>query len=169
VKALAHVLVALGLVALQAAVLTWVGGGAFSVAVAACCVVWFGLNEGNVDGSVSAAGTGYVLDLVTGAPKGLHTFLCVLLFVATRAVAAAVDVRGRGPFALLSGLGALLLSVGAMLLTRYTSSPDVAPGALLLPRMLVEAAATAAASPLVWTLLRRVDLLFDREEPGLLR
>lgn len=168
-KALAHVLVALGLVALQAAVLRWLGGGAFSVAVAACCVVWFGLHEGNVDGSVAAAGTGYVLDLVTGAPKGLHTFLCVLLFVATRAVAAAVDVKGRAPFALLSGLGALVVSVGALLLTRYTSSPDLAPGALLVPRMLVEAIATAAASPLVWMLLRRVDLAFEREEPGLLR
>lgn len=168
-KALAHVLVALLLAGLQAALLRWVGGGAFSVALLAVCVVHLGLHEGNVDGSVAAAGTGYVLDLVTGAPKGLHTFLCVLLFVAVRAVAAAVDVRGRAPFALLSGLGALVLSSGAFILTRYTAPPDLAPRALLLPRMLVEAAATAAVAPLVLALLRRVDGLFAREEPGLLR
>ena len=168
-KALAHVLVALALAGVQASLLRWVGGGWFSLSLLAACVVYLGLSEGNVDGSVAAAGTGYVLDLVTGSPKGLHTFLCVLLFVLVRAVSAAVDVRGRGPFALLSGLGALVLSLGALLLARFTSAPEVAPGALLVPRMLLEAAATAALAPLLQPLLRRVDLLFDREEPGLLR
>jgi rod shape-determining protein MreD len=169
VKALAHVLAALLLAALQAALLRWLGGGAFSLALLAACVVYLGLHEGNVDGSVAAAGTGYLLDLVTGSPKGLHTFLCVLLFVAVRAVAAAVDVRGRSAFALLSGLGALVISLGALVLTRYTSPPELAPGAILLPRMLVEAVATAAASPLVLALLGKLDSLFEREEPGLLR
>lgn len=168
-KALVHVVVALLVVALQASLLRWVGGGAFSLALLAACVVYLGLNESNVDGSVAAAGTGYLLDLVTSSPKGLHTFLCVLLFVAVRAVAAAVDVRGRAPFALLSGLGALFLSVGALLLTRYTSAPSLAPGAILLPRMLFEGLATAAASPIVFALMRRVDGLLEREEQGLLR
>jgi rod shape-determining protein MreD len=168
VKALVQVLVALVLAAAQAALLRWVGGGVFSVSLLAACVVHLGLSEGNVDGSVAAAGTGYVLDVVTGAPKGLHTFLCVLLFVLVRGVGAAVDVRGRAPFALLSGLGAAVLSVGALLLTRFTSSPEAAPGVNLAGRILVEALATAAVAPVVLALLRRVDLLFDREEPGLL-
>ncbi len=167
-KALAHVLVALLLAAAQAAVLTWVGGGAFSLSLLASVVVYLGLHENNVDGSVAAAGTGYVLDVVTGAPKGLHTFLCVLIFVLARAVGAAVDVRGRAPFAALSGLAAAVLSVGALLLTRFTSAPELAPGANLAGRIAVEALCTAAASPAVLALLRRVDLLFDREEPGLL-
>lgn len=167
-KALVHVLAALALAAAQAALLRWIGGGLFSVSLLAACVVYLGLHEGNVDGSVAAAGVGYVLDVVTASPKGLHTFLCVLLFVLVRGVAAAVDVRGRGPFALLSGLGALVVSLGALLLTRFTSTPEVAPGANLLGRILVEALVTAAAAPAVLALLRRVDLLFDREEPGLL-
>jgi hypothetical protein len=168
VKPLAHVLFALGLAAVQAAVLRWLGGGAFSLSLLAACVVYLGLNGGNVDGSVAAAGVGYVLDLLTGSPKGLMTFLAVLLFVAVRGVSAAVDVRSRASFALLSGVGAVFLSLGALLLTRYTAPEEAAPGALLLPRMIAEGVFTAALSPLVMMGLRRIDALFHREEPGLL-
>ncbi len=168
-KPLAHVLFALVLAGLQAAVLRWVGGGAFSMSLLAACVVYLGLHGGNVDGSVGAAGVGYVLDLVTGSPKGLMTFLAVLTFVLARAVGAAVDVRGRAGFAALSGLGALVFSLGAMLLLGYTAPPETAPGATLIGRVIVEALLTAAASPVVLVGMRRIDALFHREEPGLLR
>jgi cell shape-determining protein MreD len=169
VKPVAHVLVALALAAVQAAVLRWVGGGAFPVALLAACIVYLGLHGGNVDGSVGAAGIGYVMDLMAGSPKGLMTFLAVLLFLVTRAVSASVDVRGRAPFALLSGLGAIFVSVGALLLTRATMPAEAAPGALLVPRILLEGFLTGALSPLVFAGLRRVDAMFHREEPGLLR
>ena len=168
-KPLAHVIFALALASLQAALLRWVGGGAFSLALPAACVVYVALHGGNVDGSVSAAGVGYVMDLMTGSPKGLMTFLAVALFLVVRGTSAAVDVRSRSGFAVLSGFGALFLSVGALLLGRYTAAPGSAPGATLIPRMLVEAVLTGALSPLVLAGLRRVDGLFHREEPGLLR
>jgi rod shape-determining protein MreD len=169
VKPLAHVLFALLLAALQSAILRWVGGGSVSVALVACCVVWAGLQAGNVDGSVAAAGIGYVLDLMAGTPKGLMTFLAVALFVAVRGAAAAVDLRGRAGFALLSGLGALFLSIGATILLRSTSAPEAAPGWGLAGRMIVEALLTALAAPVMAVGLRRLDGLFHREEPGLLR
>jgi hypothetical protein len=169
VKPLAHVLLALALAAVQAAVLRWAGGGAFPVALVAACIVYLGLHGGNVDGSVGAAGIGYVMDLMAGTPKGLMTFLAVLLFLVTRAVCAAVDVRGRAPFALLSGLGAVFVSLGSLLLTRATAAAEAAPGPLLLPRMLLEGVLTGALSPFVFAGLRRVDGMFHREEPGLLR
>jgi rod shape-determining protein MreD len=169
VKPLAYVLFALLLAAVQAALLRWLGGGAFSLALLAACVVYLGMHGGNVDGSVSAAGVGYVMDLVAGTPKGLMTFLAVVLFVLVRAASMSVDVRGRAAFALLSGLGALVLSAGAAILTRNTSVSEAAPGLVLLPRMLVEALLTGALSPLVLIALRRVDGLFHREEPGLIR
>jgi hypothetical protein len=169
VKPIAHVLFALALAGVQAALLRWFGGGSFSLALPAACVVYVALHGGNVDGSISAAGIGYVMDLMGGSPKGLMTFLAVGLFVATRAVSAAVDVRGRGPFALLSGLGALFLSIGGLVLLRTTSAPEAAPGATLLPRMLLDALLTGALSPLVLAGLRRLDRTFHREEPGLLR
>ena len=168
-KPLAHVIFALLLGALQAALLRWIGGGSFSVALLACCVVWAGLQAGNVDGSVAAAGIGYVMDLSCATPKGLMTFLAVALFLIVRAVTAAVDLRGRAGFALLSGLGALFLSVAASILLRNTAAPEAAPGWGLAGRMLVEAVLTAALSPIVAPGLRRLDALFHREEPGLLR
>jgi rod shape-determining protein MreD len=169
VRPLAHVFVALLLAALQAALLRWVGGGAFSLSLLACCIVWAGLQAGIVDGSVAAAGIGYLLDLGAGTPKGLMTFLAVALFVVVRAVSAAVDLRGRGGFALLSGLGALFLSVGATVLLKNTAAPEAAPGWALAGRMIVEALLTAALAPVVGMGLRRLDALFHREEPGLLR
>jgi rod shape-determining protein MreD len=169
VKPVAHVLFALAVAGAQAALLRWIGGGAFSLALPAACVVYVALHGGNVDGSISAAGIGYVMDLMSGAPKGLMTFLAVALFLAVRATSAAVDVRSRSGFAALSGVGALFLSLGAFLLTRYVVPPESAPGAMLLPRMLAEAVLTGALSPIVLAGLRRVDSLFHREEPGLLR
>lgn len=168
-KPLAHVVFALLLAALQAALLRWVGGGSFSLALLACCIVWAGLHGGNVDGSIAAAGVGYVLDLMAGTPKGLMTFLAVALFLGVRAAAAAVDLRGHAGFALLSGLGALFLSIGATVLLRNTAAAEAAPGAALAGRIVVEALLTAAAAPLLHLALARLDALFHREEPGLLR
>jgi rod shape-determining protein MreD len=122
-----------------------------------------------VDGAVAAAGIGYVMDLACATPKGLMTFLAVALFLVVRAVSAAVDLRGRAGFALLSGLGALFLSVGGAILLRNTSAPEAAPGWGLAGRILVEAILTAALAPVVALGLRRLDTLFHREEPGLLR
>lgn len=168
-KPAAFVAFALLLAAVQAALLRWVGGGWFSLTLVAACIVYVGLHGGNVDGSVAAAGAGLVLDLMSGSPKGLMTFLAVLLFVIVRAVSAAVDVRGRGAFSLLSGLGSLFLSLGGLFLLRSTSPPETAPGATLLPRMLLDALLTGALSPVVLVGLRRLDRTFHREEPGLLR
>jgi len=168
VKPLAHVLFALLLAALQASLLRWVGGGWFSLSLVAACVVYLGLHGGNIDGSVGAAGVGYVLDLVTGSPKGLLTALSVLLFLVVRALSGAVDVRSRAAFGLLSGAGALFLALGAMVLTRWTAPVEAAPGASLIPRMLGEAMLTGFVAPALLPVLRRIDGLFQREEPGLL-
>jgi rod shape-determining protein MreD len=168
VKPLAYVVFALLLAAVQAALLRWLGGGSFSLGLVACCLVYVGLHGGNVDGSISAAGVGYVLDLMAGTPKGLLTFLSVALFLLVRAVSAAVDVRGRAPFAALSGGGALFLSVGAAVLLRAATA-EPAPGALVVPRMVLEAVLTALLAPVVLLGLKRIDALFHREEPGLLR
>ncbi len=168
-KPIAHVAFALLVAALQAALLRWLGGGAFSVALLATCVVFVGLHGSNVDGAVSAAGIGYVMDLMAGTPKGLMTFLAVALFLVVRVASSSVDLRGRAAFSLLSGLGSLFLSVGATVLLRNTVTAEAAPGALLAGRILVEAVLTAAAAPVVLLGLKRLDAMFHREEPGLLR
>lgn len=168
-KPAAWVLLALVLSALQSALLAAVGGGTFTVLLLAPCLVYLGFHAGNVDGVVAAAGVGYVLDLTTGSPKGLMTFLAVGVFLLARALVAGVDVRGWGGFAVASVAAALFLSLGALALAGFVAPADASPGAGLLPRMLVEALLTGALSPLVLLGMRRVDGLFTREEPGLLR
>ncbi len=167
-KQVLHVLLALLLSSLQAALLHQLGAG-FSLAPVLPCVVYLGLRSGIVDGAVGAAAVGYVLDILAGGPKGLMTFLSVLLFLFSRLVGASLDIRGRLGFALLSGTGTFLFGLGAWLLTRYVSTAAAAPGARLLWRMLVEAILTAALAPLVGWLMQRIDRLVEREEPGLLR
>jgi hypothetical protein len=169
VKPLTHILFALFLAALQSAFLRWAGGGSFSLMLPMACVVYLAIHAGNVDGSVGAAGVGYVLDLSTGTTKGLMTFLAVVVFLLVRGINAAVDVRGRWGFAVLTTLGTLFTSLGALVLVRLAAPDEIAPGVRLVPRMLVEALLTGVLSPLVQAGMKRVDGLFRREDPGLLR
>ena len=168
-KPLVHILFALLLSALQAALLRWVGGGAFSLLLPVACVVYLAIHAGNVDGSVGAAGVGYVMDLTTGTTKGLMTFLAVAAFLVVRVVQSSVDVRGRAGFAAVTALTTFLVSFGALTLALVASPPEAAPGVRLLPRMVLEAVLTGALSPLVLAGMKRLDGLFRREEVGLLR
>ena len=160
---------ALVLVAVQAALLRYVGGGAFSIALAVPIVVYLALHGGNVDGALGAAAVGYVMDLMAGGPKGLMTFLAVALFLVSRLAVAALSIHGKTGFAILSGAGTLFCGVGALILTRSVSPAESAPGFALLGRMAVEALLTGLLSPLVLLGMRRLDGLFAREETGLLR
>lgn len=168
-KPFVHIVFALILSALQCAILRWVGGGTFSLLLPVACVVYLAVYAGNVEGSVGAAGVGYVLDLATGGTKGLMTFLAVLVFLLIRAVNAAVDVRGRWGFAVLTALAALITSLGSLALLRIAAVPEVAPGLRLVPRMVIEALLTGAAAPLVLAGMKSIDGMFRREDPGLLR
>jgi hypothetical protein len=157
------------LVSLQAALLHHLGGGAVSVAVALPVVVYLGLHGGNVEGPVGAAAVGYVIDLMAGGPKGLMTFLAVVLFLFSRLAGAALSVQGRLAFGVLSTIGSFLYGAAALGLTRAVSPAESAPGTALLGRVAVEALATGLVSPVVLSVLRRAEVLFDRDEPGLLR
>jgi rod shape-determining protein MreD len=168
VKPLAHAALALLLAGVQAVLLRHLGGGALTLCLLAPPLVHLALTAGNVDGAVGAAGVGYVLDLTAGTPKGLMTFMAVVVFLAVRLVAAAVDVRGRLGFGLLSGAAAAGLSAGAIALQRAAVGPEAAPGWELLPRLLVEALLTGLAAPLVQLALRRLDALLGAEEPDLI-
>ncbi len=160
---------ALVLVSLQTALLRYVGGGAFSVALALPIVVYLGLHAGNVDGAVGAAGVGYVVDLMAGGPKGLMTFLAVGLFLGSRVAGAALSVQGMPGFAALSGLGTFLYGLAALAIARAVSSAESAPALGLLWRVLIEALLTGALSPLVLLAMRWVEGFYVREESGLLR
>jgi rod shape-determining protein MreD len=168
-RPVAAFLVSLALASVQAAILRFAGGGGLSLALALPVVVYLGLFAGNVDGAVGAAGVGYVIDLMSGGPKGLMTFLAVALFLFSRLIGAALAVQGRIGFAVLTGIGTFLYGAVALLFLGAVSPAESAPGFGLTGRLLAESLATAALSPLVFEVMRRVDGLFVREESGLLR
>jgi hypothetical protein len=167
VRPLLYSAVALALAALQAALLRQLGGGAVTVCLLAPLLVHLALGAGNVDGVVGAAGVGYVLDLVTGTPKGLLTSLAVAAFLAARLTGAAVHVRGWLGFAALSAAVSLGLSTGAIALLRVAVPPESQPSWALLPRLLLEAGLTGLCAPLLQLGLRRLDAALGSEEPDL--
>lgn len=159
---------ALVLVALQAVLLHFVGGGAFSLALPLAVVVYLGLEAENVEGLLGAAVVGYLMDASAGGPRGLVVFLSVVAFLLARLAGATMHLGGRRGFALLTGVLTFLFGLAALLFTRYVSPPEAAPGARLLWRILVEAVLTGAASPAVMWAMERIDGIFEKEEPGLL-
>jgi rod shape-determining protein MreD len=169
VRSLLLILLALVLAALQAAVLRWAGGGAVPLALPLALVVHLGLTAGTVEGAVTAAGIGYVVDLTTGGPKGLMTSLAVGLYLFSRLAGASVDVHGRVGFGVLTAVGVLLYGAAALGVTDLVTPAEVAPRWALMSRVALEAAATGVASVWLLPILRRIDGLFHREEPGLLR
>lgn len=166
-RTLAFIGAGLLLATFQAVLLRRLGGGVVPLQLLVPCVAWLALEAENVEGVLAAAGNGWVMDLFAGTPTGLFTFMAVLLFLGCRAAGLAVDLRGRAGFAVLSGVGALALSTGAMLLQRWAGVAEATPGAGLIPRMLGEAVLTALASPLILVGLDRLNALLGREEPGL--
>ncbi len=167
-KALLQILLALLLLAAEAALLRLVGG-AVTLALPLAVVVHLALRAENVEGILVAAAVGYLVDVAAGGPTGLLTFLSVLLFLGARFAGATVDVRGWRGFALLVGAGTFAVGLGAFLLTRWVAPAGTEPGGRVLWRILVEAVLTGAAAPAVLWVLRRIDALFEEEEPGLLR
>lgn len=166
-RPLAFIGAGLLLATVQAVALGLLGGGVVPLQLLVPCVAWLALEAENVEGVLAAAGNGWVMDLFSGTPTGLFTFMSVLLFLGCRAASLAVDLRGRAGFAVLSGAGALTLSTGAMLLQRWAGVAEATPGVGLIPRMLGEAVLTALASPLILMGLDRLNGLLGREEPGL--
>jgi len=166
-RPLAFIAAGLLLGALQSVLLRWVGGGTVPLQLLVPCIAWLALEAENVEGVTAAAGIGYAMDLFGGTPAGLFTFMGVVLYLGARATGIAVDLRGRLGFAVLTGAGCLAGSFGAMLIQRWAGVPEAPPGASLIPRAIVEAILTAAAAPVVWLGLSRLDALLGHEEPGL--
>lgn len=160
---------ALLLVAVGAAATRQLTGGAVSVALAVPVLVWLGLEAPVIEGAIGAAVVGIVLDAAAGGPGGLLTFLSILAFVGVRAGAGPFDARTRVGFGLLSGALTLGMGFGAILLLRYVTPSQSAPGWHLLGRVLVEAILTGLAAPPIGWLLDRVLVPANRDHAEVLR
>lgn len=157
---------ALVLVGLGAA-LSHLLGGSLSLPLALPVLVWLGLEAGVVEGAVAAAAVGALFDAALGGPVGLHVFLSVMLFLASRAASGAFDARAGPGFGLLSGAGMLAFGLGALVLVRYVSPAEAAPRWGLAARVVAQAMIAGLAAPAVRLVLDRFGAPLEREEPRL--
>jgi rod shape-determining protein MreD len=118
--------------------------------------------------AVVSFATGYLLDLVSGAPQGVHAFVFVLMLIFARALAARVAVTGIVMSAAVSFVASLLAAL-LIVIVRAQVAPEGSYGGLR--QAPVEALLTAFAGPLVLGLLRRIDgkIAETRSRVGLAR
>jgi rod shape-determining protein MreD len=121
-----------------------------------------------VEGAFSAFVIGYLLDLMSGRPTGLYTFLGVLVFLLGRVANSLVDVRSAFTFALFAaaadaghGLLALFLS---WMTTRQSGAVGFSFGGFVFQVLL-----TGLAALVLYPLLRKLDPGSERPEIGALR
>jgi rod shape-determining protein MreD len=118
--------------------------------------------------AIVAFATGYLLDLVSGAPQGVHAFVFVLMAIFARALSVRVAVTGIVMAAASSFVASLLCAL-MIVIVRAQVAPEGGYGGLR--QAPFEALLTAFAGPFVLGLLRRIDGRIDtvRSRVGLSR
>jgi rod shape-determining protein MreD len=118
--------------------------------------------------AVVSFATGYLFDLVSGAPQGVHPFVYVLMSLFARALSTRVAVQGIILSAATSFVATLVASL-LIVIVRAQVSPEGGYGGLR--RAPLEALLTGLVGPLVLGLLRRIDGKVDsvRSRVGLAR
>jgi rod shape-determining protein MreD len=119
-------------------------------------IVFMGVHEYSVvRGASLACALGYAIDLLGGAPVGLFTFICVGVFVLSRAAGVRLAAQTVMTQMALAFAFALFESVTVLMLVAIFGRDPHSPRALL-SLVLPHAASTALASPLVFRLAERL-------------
>ena len=166
-KFLVTVALALLLLTLESVVVKLAGMALVRIDVTVVLVAFLALRASVVEGSFSAFAVGYLLDMMSGQPTGLYTFLAVLTFLVGKLVSSLVDVRTAMGFALFA-IGA---DAGHGLLAAFFTWLTVKEGATvaLLPGLPLQVALTGATALALYRWLRRLESRQDRPQAGLLR
>ncbi|HEY0706585.1 MAG TPA: rod shape-determining protein MreD [Polyangia bacterium] len=101
---------------------------------------------------------GYVFDLLSGAPTGVHAFATPVIVLLGSLLATALQIRGSitrtlASFVLVAGFGGLVLGLRALLRAGHWNG---------LGHLTLEATMSAAAAPPLFALFDRIDRRFDR-------
>jgi rod shape-determining protein MreD len=112
--------------------------------------------------------TGYLLDLVSGAPQGVHSLVFVLMALFARALSTRVTVAGLVLPAAMAFVASLLSAV-MIVVVRAQVAPEGGYGGLR--QAPLEALLTGFCGPVVLGILRRIDGRIDttRSRVGLTR
>ena len=158
---------ALVLLALESVLVKYLGLTLARIDVTVAIVAFLSLRAGLLEGAFGAFAVGYLLDLMSGRPTGLYTFLAVLTFLLGRVARSLVEVRGMVGFALFAMGADAVHGLLALLVTWLTSKTWGV--AVLSPAGLpLEVVLTGAAAFCLYPLLQRFGPVAERPEPGLL-
>ena len=160
---------ALLLLTLESVVVQQLGLAISRIDVTVVLVAFLAMRAKTLEGAISSFSVGYLLDLMSGQPTGLFTFLAVLTFLVGKLVVSLVEVRGRAAFVLFAMGADLGHGVLANFFTWMTTK-DGSVTAALLPGLLPQVALTGLAAVFLYPLLRRFEVSQDRSSSaGLLR
>jgi hypothetical protein len=155
------------LLALESVLVKYLGLTLARIDVTVAVVAFLSLRAGLLEGASGAFAVGYLLDLMSGRPTGLYTFLAVLTFLLGRAARSVVEVRGAFGFALYAMAMDAVHGLLALLVTWLTSK--TLGVAVLSPAGLpLEVFLTGVAAFCLYPLLQRFGPSVERVEPGLL-
>lgn len=127
-------------------------------------LLWMGLSDVPVvRGAPSAFAIGYLVDLSSAAPQGLHAFVAVVVYLSSRTASLRLFSAGAVFQMLLTFLASLFTS-GAILFLRFIFEQSLENlGSAAVP-IVVRGVATALVSPLIFRLARRVGPVGVRQE-----
>jgi rod shape-determining protein MreD len=160
-------LLALLLLTVESVVVRYLGFSMSHIDVTVAIVAFLALRAGTLEGSIAAFSIGYLLDLLSGRPTGLFTFLSVFTFLLGRLAASLVDVRtarGFALFAMGADLGHALTAIFFSWLTSRASMSASPFSSLPLTVLL-----TGVAALFLYPLLRKMDPGSERPRIGALR
>ncbi|MCB9617026.1 MAG: rod shape-determining protein MreD [Sandaracinus sp.] len=166
-RMLAVVALGLGLLVLQSVFVDLVSLHPFAPNLILPIVLFLGVapDVPLVRGALLAFTLGYVLDVFSGNRMGLETFVCVATFMAARGAGLRLFLRSPS-FQMALALVVSLLAGGTTLALRAIfSTPAPFPGGDALGTALLLGAssiATAICAPVVFALVRRIELRIGR-------
>jgi rod shape-determining protein MreD len=162
------VALALSLLTLESVTVKYLGFSVTRIDLTVAMIAFLALRASLMEGAFSAFAIGYLLDLMSGRPTGLYTFLGVLMFLLGRFSNSFFDVRSAPSFALFAAAvdagHALLASFFSWMTTRQSGPVGFSLGGFAVQVLLTGAGAFA-----LYPVLRKVDPASERPEIGALR
>lgn len=168
-KFLVTAAMALVLLSFEAVLVKYSGLSITRIDVTVALVAFLALRANTQEGAISAFMIGYLLDLSTGRPTGLYTFLAVLTFLLGKLAASLVDVR-TGPMFALFAMGAdAMHGLLAVFFSWLTLRRGDVGGGIPLSTLPMQVLLTGGAALLLYPLLRKIDPGHERPQVGVLR
>lgn len=166
IRVLVTLLLALLLLTVESVIVRYAGFAVTRIDVTVVLLIFLALRAPTLEGAAASFGVGYLLDLMSGRPTGLYTFLGVLTFLVGRVMSGVMDVRSPAMLALFSMAAsaghALLATMLSWMVTRENSA---APLYAIPVQVLLTGVAAVVLSPL----LKKLEWSDQRAKPSLLR